>query len=331
MTATLFATGISTPGRLRPLNLLRDLPSVADLIELCFSSTLDPEGRSYIDQMRRNGRDSNFLDWAPRVIETVSLPLSGFVWEYAGRVIGNVSLIPFFKRGKKIYLIANVATHPEYRRQGIARQLTVAAMQRAREKHAQAIWLHVRDDNLGAIRLYRELGFVERARRTNWNAASGLTPMDNIRTTVRITPRPARDWTSQREWLAQAYPFELDWYQSQNWGIFQPGIINGIYRMITDTYTLQWSAYRRGTLQGVLAVQRNSSRSEHLWAALPPKPDADTITTLLLHCRRLLSQSRSLALEYPAGLADEAIRVAGFVSQRTLTWMEAPGVQLHTI
>lgn len=318
------------PGRLRPLNVLRDLPSVADLIELCFSTTLDPEGRSYIDQMRRNGHDASFLSWAPRVIETVSLPLSGFIWEDNGRVVGNVSLIPFIKRGQKIYLIANVATHPEYRRRGIARELTIAAMQRAREKRAQAIWLHVRDDNPGAIQLYRELGFVERMRRTSWQALSGTTPLGNIHANIRIAPRPARDWSIQREWLAHSYPEALDWYQPQGWGMFQPGIFNGIYRLVADIDTVQWSAYRDGTLQGVLACQRSGSRTDRLWAALPAKADLDSVTMLLLYARRLLAQSHSLSMEYPAGPADQAIRAAGFTVQRTLAWMEAPGMQLRT-
>jgi ribosomal protein S18 acetylase RimI-like enzyme len=315
------------PGRIRPLNVLRDLPSVADLIELCFSTTLDPEGRSYIDQMRRNGHDSSFLSWAPRVIETVSLPLSGFVWEDNGRVVGNVSLIPFIKRGQKIYLVANVATHPEYRRRGIARELTMAAMQRAREKYAQAIWLHVRDDNPGAIQLYRELGFVERTRRTSWQASSGTTPLGNVHANIRIAPRPTRDWTTQREWLARAYPETLDWYQPQGWGMFKPGLVNGIYRLIADINTIQWSAYRNGLLQGVLACQRTGSRTDRLWAAMPAKSDLDAVTALLLYGRRLLAQSHSLTMEYPAGFMDEAIRAAGFNAQRTLAWMEAPGIQ----
>jgi ribosomal protein S18 acetylase RimI-like enzyme len=327
MISTLTSAPIATPGRLRPLNVLRDLPSVADLIELCFSSTLDPEGRSYIDQMRRNGRDSSFLDWAPRVIETVSLPLSGFVWEDNGRVVGNVSLIPFFKRGQKIFLVANVATHPEYRRRGIARELTLAAMQRAREKHAQTIWLHVRDDNPGAIQLYRELGFVERSRRTSWQASSGTTPPAGMQTNLRVAPRPNRDWPVQREWLTRAYPEMLDWYQPQGWGIFQPGLINDLYRFITDTNTAQWSAYRNGRLQGVLACQRTGSRLDRLWAALPAEADPEPVTALLLHGRRVLAQANSLALEYPAGPMDEAIRAAGFTAQRTLAWMEAPGMQ----
>ncbi len=329
MTATVLGLTNLASGRMRSLNMLRDLPAVADLIELCFSSTLDAEGRSYIDQMRRNGRDSGFLNWAPRVIETVSLPLSGFVWEdERGRVVGNVSLIPFFRRGQKIFLIANVATHPDYRRKGIARQLTSAALERAREKHAQAVWLHVRDDNPGAIQLYRELGFVERSRRTNWQASFGSVASDQSRSSILVMPRQGRDWPLQSEWLARAYPSLLDWYQPENWGIFRPGIFNALYRLLIDVNTVQWSAYNNGKLQGVLACQRVAGRLDRLWMSLPAQPEAEAVTMLLFHARRLLSQSHGMRMEYPAGTMDEAIRAAGFTSQRTLAWMEAPGEQL---
>ena len=49
---------------------------------------------------------------APRMTEIASLPLTGYVWEQDGRIVGNASLIPFRDNGKRIFLIANVATHP---------------------------------------------------------------------------------------------------------------------------------------------------------------------------------------------------------------------------
>src|SRR5215208_4430886 len=155
---------------LRPLNVLRDLSAVADLIELCFSSTMDNDGQRYLSDMRRASRDDSFLNWAARMSESASLPLMGFVWEQDGRIVGNSSLIPFRDHGKRIYLIANVATHPDYRRRGIGKALTERVMQQARARNASAIWLHVRDDNPGAIQLYESLGFQEIARRTNWHA-----------------------------------------------------------------------------------------------------------------------------------------------------------------
>ena len=327
MTATIAVTNLQ-PGHLRPLNVMRDLPAVADLIELCFSATLDPDGRSYIDQMRRNGRDSGFLNWAPRMIESVSLPLSGFVWEDNGHIVGNASLIPFFKDGQRIFLIANVATNPDYRRRGIARALTEAAMQRAREKRADAIWLHVREDNPGAIALYRDLGFAEHARRTSWYATSGTTPLGSFRgAPVNIQVRPARDWQIQRHWLEMAYPSQLDWYFTQRWSVLNPNLFNQFYCFLADINAVQWSAYRGNKLAGVLSCQRTGGRSDHLWLAAPRQPDIDALTMLLLHGRRMLAQRHSLIMEFPSGVADEAIRAAGFQMQRTLVWMEAPGAQ----
>src|SRR5512136_1859997 len=110
-------------GPLRPLNILRDLPQVADLIELCFASTIDEEGQSYLEQMRRASRDNDFLRWAGRVVDTTSMPLSGFVWEANGKIVGNASLVYQNYGARKIAMIANVATHPDYRRHGIGRAL----------------------------------------------------------------------------------------------------------------------------------------------------------------------------------------------------------------
>ena len=67
-------------------------------------------------------------------------------------------------------MIANVATDPGFRRAGIGRALTERAMEGASQKAAQEVWLQVRDDNATAIRLYAELGFVERARRTTYRS-----------------------------------------------------------------------------------------------------------------------------------------------------------------
>ena len=86
---TIPARGESHP-HLRPLSILRDLPAVADLIELCFSSTMDTDGRRYVQDMRRAGKDNSFVKWANRAAETTSLPLTGYIWEESGRVAWRV-------------------------------------------------------------------------------------------------------------------------------------------------------------------------------------------------------------------------------------------------
>ena len=96
-------TILAQPPQLRPLNILRDLPGVADLVEKCFADTMDSEGRRYLQQMRRAGQDNVFMRWASNAVESVSMPLSGYVWEENSEIIGNVSLIPYRDTKKKIF------------------------------------------------------------------------------------------------------------------------------------------------------------------------------------------------------------------------------------
>ena len=42
---------------MRPMSMFRDLPAVADLIELCFAESMDGDGRRYIADMRRALRE----------------------------------------------------------------------------------------------------------------------------------------------------------------------------------------------------------------------------------------------------------------------------------
>ena len=117
---------------MRPFDVRRDLAPVADLVEQCFADTLDPDGERYLEQMRAASRNPGFLHFAAAASEWSSVPLSGYVWEEDGKVVGNISLIPFALHNQRNYLIANVATHPAYRRRGIARSLTAQAVEHAR-------------------------------------------------------------------------------------------------------------------------------------------------------------------------------------------------------
>lgn len=313
----------STAGRLRPLNILRDLPRVADLIELCFADNMDSEGRSYVQQMRRASRDASFKRWASNAIETASMPLSGFVWEQDDHIVGNASLVPFRHKGRRIYLIANIATHPDYRRKGIARALTERTMQHARYRDANELWLHVRADNPGAVQMYADLGFVERAQRTTWQkkADSHSYSTSDLPT---VTKRYAHYWPQQLTWLNQLHPEELSWYRSLNWNSLKPGLWNWLYRAFIEFDLRQWAIQKDGELQGVLAWIP-TLRSAPLWLACAPEADPESIKTLLVGVRRDLRHHHILRMEHPAGSQEAAIQAAGFESSRTLIWMRAKG------
>lgn len=57
--------------------------------------------------------------------------------------------------------VSAVCTHPEHLGKGYARSLMTEAMRRIRER-GETPFLHVREDNVRAIELYRRLGFTER-------------------------------------------------------------------------------------------------------------------------------------------------------------------------
>jgi len=321
MTIIPIAASAQTHPNLRPLNVLRDLSPVADLIETCFSSTMDQEGRQYLQEMRRSG--NSFARWASRAVETTSLPLTGYVWEENGKIVGNVSLIPFRSGKKRIYLIANVAAHPDYRRRGIAWALTRRAVEHAREKNVGEIWLHVRDDNPGAFDLYRKLGFIERARRTSWQARaeSGL-PVQAASGIVVAGGSPA-DWRAQQAWLSMRYPDILSWHRGWSFHLLRPGVWNWLHRFFAVSNIRQWTALKGGELQAALAWMPNGN-DESLFAAAGEESDPQALTALLLRARRDLSRFySSVALEFPSGRFDDAIRAAGFNPLRTLIWMQA--------
>ena len=321
MTATALALAPGTTGRMRPLNPLRDLSPVADLIELCFQSTMDRGGQRYLQDMRRSANDSGFMRWAAKTADTVSLPLSGFVWEDSGQIVGNVSLIPFSRRGRHIQLVANVATHPNYRRRGIGRILTDAAVEYAREKRADEIWLHVREDNPGAIKLYEDLGFRERNRRTAWQLSSSAWTAPASSEYI-VLPRRNIDWPRQSTWLEINYPQEINWYYNVFWNIFEPSLRHSLGNFISDIIIDQYSVFNNNQLKANLSILRGHGNTDQLWVAAPPEHSAAAIHALLTRVRIENNSYRNFSFEYPAHIHEEAIRSAGFVPQRTLIWMK---------
>lgn len=62
----------------------------------------------------------------------------------------------------------NIATHPDYRNQGVASCLINALIEALTEQGSHSLMLEVRVSNAQAIRIYEKFGFVEVGRRRNY-------------------------------------------------------------------------------------------------------------------------------------------------------------------
>ena len=67
--------------------------------------------------------------------------------------------------------LGNVAVTPAARRRGVGRMLVEAALRRVRRRGARECFLEVRESNVGARRLYEELGFAAIGRRRRYYAS----------------------------------------------------------------------------------------------------------------------------------------------------------------
>jgi ribosomal protein S18 acetylase RimI-like enzyme len=306
-------------GTIRPVDPRRDLFAIADLIELCFADQMDDDGRDYLRHIRRAARDPELQRWVPGASERVSSPLFGYVWEENGQIVGNLTLIPFYRESQWRYLVANVATYPTYRGHGIGRQLTQTAIDHARNHGAASIWLQVREDNPVAHRLYEDLGFRECARRTTWELTDPLDPAPLDR--VKVAPRASSDWHMQEKWLRQIYPPEVAWNLNFQLGRYRPGLVNGLMHFINNERIEQWSIYRGNNLLGVACWDTTAYSSDAVWVAPNPACEDQALSALLTVLRRQVISPRTLSLNYPAGRGIYAFEQSGFSLHNTLIWM----------
>jgi hypothetical protein len=79
---------------------------------------------------------------------------------------------------------------------------------------------------------------------------------------------------------------------------------------------------RNSQLLGVLSWKHASRFTDPLWLAVPDQIDEAAILALLGHARHHIRQSQPLSLNFPAGVAANVLRQAGFYLHQTLIWME---------
>ncbi len=218
------APSIDRPGNgPRPINLNKDIPQVLELLRLVFGESLDAEGRRMLQgQTAVTGQPAILYRFNPMA----SRLSRGFVWEKDGRIVGNVTLLDTKINGR--YLIVNVAVHPDFRRQGIARMLMNATIEHVRQQHGREILLQVDKDNSHAITLYHDLNYQTVGTMTTWTADAGRVHPIQSHLTIPMRQIKSNEGQAAYELDVLALPPNLNWpepipkntYQFDHWRRF---------------------------------------------------------------------------------------------------------------
>jgi ribosomal protein S18 acetylase RimI-like enzyme len=330
-----FAAEGEARGGLREVDPGRDLGTVAGLIAQGFAGDLDSRAQAALREMRWMARLWPLFGWLAEADPILRESLSGFVWEepVPGKrglqIVANVSLNPAPGAcGRAV--ICNVVTRPEYRRQGIARQLTQAAVAAAREQGAESVVLQVYASNMAALRLYRELGFQHVAGET-----------DLRRQTADVVPLADAPGYNLRRWrrsdggaalslARQVTPEALQWLVPVRHGDYQADAWSSAERRLADWLAgrrvhrlVAWKGERLSGLLTLRAVRRGAA---HTLSLLVHPEDRGRVEGALLS--RALGLLAGLSprpvwatVFEDHGEAVKVLREQGFEERRTLLVM----------
>ena len=313
--------------KIRKLDIRFDQPAVADLIEQAFGEYIDPDGKGYLQRIRQAARDRKSIQWLQGANEMLSYPLFGFVCENKqGNIIGNLSLIPFERRGKWIYLIANVAVSEQWRHQGIAKKLTNTAINHLSQQGVQSAWLQVREDNDPAVNLYKSFGFQEFARRTTWLKTRGIgTGIDSSSKDVIVEKRKAKHWLQHAQLLHRIYPQDVAWNLNLHIQDFAPGLLPVVKSSIFFSDLEHYVAKRDKQVIGFASWQARKLYADSVWLALYAEDEERALVPLLgLLEKNLRNKQKPITINYPAHRNVHAFSACGYTPMNTLIWMKRP-------
>ena len=87
-----------------------------------------------------------------------------WVAERDGNVVGMIVVWLIVEEAH----VATIATHPDYRRQGIGRRLLAYALRHLMQDGARSSFLEVRESNIAAQEMYRKFGYEATGRRRRY-------------------------------------------------------------------------------------------------------------------------------------------------------------------
>ena len=308
----------------RPVDISRDLPQLIDLLRMVFGES--PEA----------GEQKLFGDVGLGTINGLMYRLqpsatrlsNGFVWQAGGRIVGNATLLT--TRAWDRYLVANVAVHPSYRRQGIARALMESITTHVYSRGGRVILLQVVQDNHSAIDLYRSLGYENVADMTTWYAtASRLRDIPGAlpghRDTV-LEQLPNRRWREAYALDISHVQADLNWPEPLTPDAYRYTFWQRASDFLNGRQRETWSTTNaQGQLTGLASIYGEWGHSYNLMLRVRPEQAGQLERPLLAKLIRRLHYlpRRNVRVDHPETdeVTNALLRESNFAAQRTLTHM----------
>lgn len=271
---------------IRHFDLRLDFDRMVDLIEIVFADDEARLGQSFRAELESARKSLPLNLMLEHISDSFRHSFDGFVCEEQGRIVALVNVL---RAGlnKTRWEIGNVATHPDYRRQGLARQLVKKAIEYAREHGAEICILDVRDDNEPAYKLYESLGFVHYD--SNIDLKLSNLPAVQTLSLPGFSPRPMKftEWQPRYNLALRETPPKVQEFLPVNISDYRVTLIEQVTQPLAmgiqkiDSY--RWAVEKEGKLVGYVSLnaRRSPKVSHYLILRVDPLHEQDLNEPLL--------------------------------------------------
>ncbi len=307
---------------LRPIDGSRDLGQIIELLRLVFGESLDADDRQFFGD---NG-SGTMNDLMHRFNPGSARLSNGFVWQIDGRIVGNATFLTTKTWDR--YLVANVAVHPSYRRQGYARGLMQAVTSSIQARGGRVILLQVVKNNKSAVDLYKSLGYESIGNMTTWYASASRFSQISLGDgpSPDIQPLSGRQWRDAYALDTACVPADLNWPEPLPPDAYRRTLWQKVADFMNGRQSETWiTTDSHAALTGLASITSEWGRSHIITLRVKPEWKGRLERPLVAKTFRRLKYlaRRSVRIDHPEEdeITAQLLQEANFTVQRTLTHM----------
>ena len=323
--------GVAT---IRPYRLGIDTQAACDLEAAAFTEDYRRMGEDPRLESKRESRMERAISLIAKVSPALRFARIGLVMEKESRM---ASVVLFSRDGLKgsRWSIDAVGTHPDFQRQGMAKDLLGRVFGTIRDHGGESCTLKVRQDNAAAYRMYESLAFTQFHTSRQMRLESGANPKGDVvrvngleNVSMRAMYSLWRERMALAIRLTPAYVSQFKPISERDFRKSRLIRTLGPWVMKLSGFKLdQWIVRREGNLVGALMIRADltGNRSHEIRLFIDPEWQSQLAVPLLqLACQRLARIPAKGTLievgDHEAALLD-ALEDAGFEDMSIWDWL----------